>query len=259
MDSVRRSASIRFYAELNDHLAPGRQYRTLEKPVLTPTTAKDLIEGFGVPHTEVDLILVNGTSAGFAQLVHDGDRLSVYPVFESFDIAPVTRVRPQPLRETKFVLDVHLGKLAVYLRMLGFDTRYQNCLRDEELAAISASEHRILLTRDRGLLKRNLVTHGHWLRETGSRSQTAEVLGRFDLARAIRAFTRCMACNGLLENIAKDRILGVVPQRAAESHDEFQRCPNCGRVYWKGSHYRRMESWIRELVPGWSASFADGK
>ena len=204
MDHSESSVSVRFYAELNDHLPSGQRYRTLQKRLFTPAAAKDLIEGFGVPHTEVDLILINGTSAGFSDIVHPGDRLSVYPVFESFDIGPATRVRPQPLRETKFVLDVHLGRLAVYLRMLGFDARYQSCLTDEELAGISVGEHRILLTRDRGLLKRTLVTHGHWLRQTDSRQQTAEVLDRCDLAFAIRPFTRCMACNALLEDTDKD-------------------------------------------------------
>jgi uncharacterized protein with PIN domain len=247
---MQRSVSLRFYAELNDHLEAEQRFRTLDKPLLMPRTTKDLIESFGVPHTEVDLILVNGLSAAFSDLVRAGDRVSVYPVFESFDIGAVTRVRPQPLRETKFVLDVHLGRLAVYLRMLGFDARYQSCLSDEELAEISVHEHRILLTRDRGLLKRNLVTHGHWLRETDSRRQTAEVLDRFDLAYAIRPFTRCLVCNAVLEDVDKDLVRDVIPQRAAELHDEFRRCADCGRVFWKGLHYRRMESWVRELAPG---------
>jgi uncharacterized protein with PIN domain len=257
MDRARPNVSVRFYAELNDHLAPGQQYRTLEKTLFTPTTAKDLIESFGVPHTEIDLILINGESASFSEMVHSGDQLSVYPVFESFDIAAATRVRPQPLRKTNFVLDVHLGRLAVYLRMLGFDARYQSCLTDEELAKISATEQRILLTRDRGLLKRSLVTHGHWLRETDSRRQTAEILERFDLAAAIRPFTRCMACNAPLQEVTKHLVRGLVPQRAAELHDEFRRCPDCRRFYWKGSHYRRMENWIRELAPGCPLAEAD--
>jgi uncharacterized protein with PIN domain len=246
----RPSTYIRFYAELNDHLAAHQQYQTLEKTLITPTSAKDFLESFGVPHTEVDLILVNGVSTGFDRLVLPGDRISVYPVFESFDIAWEVRVRPQPLRDSKFVLDVHLGRLAAYLRMLGFDAWYRSFATDEELAEVSSAEQRILLTRDRGLLKRGEVTHGYWLRVTDSRRQLTEVVGRFDLARMIRPFTRCMACNALLADIAKDRVLGLVPPRAAESFEEFRRCPDCRRIYWKGSHYRRMESWIRELRRG---------
>jgi uncharacterized protein len=242
------NASIRFYAELNDHLPEAKQYRTLEKPLTTPTTAKDLIESFGVPHTEVDLVLVNGMSVGFAQLVQPGDRVSVYPVFEAFDIATELRVRPEPLRETRFILDVHLGKLAAYLRMLGFDARYQSCFTDADLARISAEEHRTLLTRDRELLKRGQVSHGYWLRQTDSRRQTAEILDRFDLASAIQPFMRCMACNSLLEDVRKDQVGERIPPLVAELHNEFRQCRRCGRVYWKGSHYRRMEAWIQELI-----------
>lgn len=248
---------IRFYAGLNDHLPPHQQHHTLEKSLAVPTTAKDLMESFGVPHTEVDLILLNGDSVPFSCLVHSGDRVSVYPVFETLEISPELRLRPEPLRQTKFVLDVHLGKLAAHLRMLGFDARYQNCFSDTDLARVSASEHRILLTRDRGLLKRTTVTHGYWLRQTDSRLQAAEIVERFDLFRRICPFTRCMACNGLLQNVPKASVQNLIPPLAAELHEEFRQCPDCERVYWKGSHYRRMEKWIRELVGGPPAREAD--
>ncbi len=114
-------ARFRFYAELNDHLPPGDQYRTIEKQFFLPASVKDMIESLGVPHAEVDLVLVNGESSDFSRLIRDGDQVAVYPVFESIDIAPVLRLRPQPLREPKFVLDVHLGRLAGYLRLLGFE------------------------------------------------------------------------------------------------------------------------------------------
>ena len=143
---------------------------------------------------------------------------------------------------------MHLGRLAAYLRMLGFDTRYDNQAGDAELADIASAEQRILLTRDRGLLMRSAVTRGYWLRHTGGRRQTAEIVGRFDLARSFRPFTRCMACNAVLQAVAKQDAERLVPARAAVSHTEFQCCPNCGRVYWKGSHYRRMQNWIEELT-----------
>lgn len=152
--------TIRCYAELNDFLPRQRRYRSFTHPWPGRTSIKDLIESLGIPHTEIDLILVNGKSVDFSYLVQPGDRISVYPVFESIDITPLVRVRPRPLREPRFVLDTHLGKLASYLRLLGFDTVYQNDADDATLARISATEHRILLTQDRGLLKRRLVTHG---------------------------------------------------------------------------------------------------
>lgn len=102
----------------------------VEKQFFVPASVKDMIEGIGVPHTEVDLVLVNGESSDFSRLVQNGDRVAVYPVFESIDIAPVLRLRPQPLRELRFVLDVHLGRLAGYLRTLGFDAVYSNRASD---------------------------------------------------------------------------------------------------------------------------------
>jgi uncharacterized protein len=241
-------AYFRFYAELNDHLPPDQQYETQEKAFFVPSAVKDMIESFGVPHTEVELIIINGESADFSRVVGDRDRISVYPMFESVDITPELRVRRQALRDPKFVLDVHLGKLAAHLRMLGFDALYQSCYSDAEIVRISSAEHRVLLTRDRGVLKHSAVTHGYWLRETDSRRQAAEIARRFDLARYIRPFTRCMACNGVIQPVSREHVRHLLLPRTAELHDEFRQCPQCGRVYWKGTHYERMRRWIEELT-----------
>jgi uncharacterized protein with PIN domain len=196
----------------------------------------------------VDLILVNGESSDFTRLIRNGDRVAVYPVFESIDITPVLRLRPQPLRETKFVLDVHLGRLAGYLRMLGFDAVYSNRIGDLELVRISCQEKRILLTRDRGVLKHSAVTHGYWLRETDSRRQAAEIVRRFDLAQSLRPLTRCMVCNEPLRAVSKAEIRGRVPPGTLQWCDEFRECAGCGRVYWEGSHCRWMRQWIEQLA-----------
>ena len=240
-------AWFRFYAELNDFLPAERRFAEFAYDFLDAGTVKDRIESFGVPHTEVDLVLVNGVSRGFDWRVRDGDRISVYPVFEALDIAGFTRLRPEPLREPRFVLDVHLGKLAAYLRMAGFDALYRNCYSDDELAAVSSGEHRILLTRDVGLLKRGEVTHGYFVRETAPRRQLAEVVKRFDLGRLLRPFTRCMRCNHPLQAAAKDEVAEALPPRTAQLHDEFQRCGQCGRVYWKGGHHQRMQKIVEGL------------
>ena len=242
-----KQVSIRFYAELNDFLAPERRMVPSTCAFHVSAPVRDLIESLGVPHTEVDLILVNGRSADFSHLVEDGERISVYPVFESIDIAPVTRLRPRPLRQTRFVLDVHLGRLAAYLRMMGFDSLYRNDYRDEELARLSGGEERILLTRDRELLKRALVTRGYYVRATSPRQQLAEVLRRFDLFDSATPFARCLACNGLLEPVAKDAVGELLPPRVRERHDEFLRCGACARVYWKGSHHARMTKIVEAI------------
>src|SRR5262249_23065702 len=201
---------------------------------------KDVIESLGVPHTEVDLILVNGESVDFSYHVQDGDRISVYPMFEALDITPLVRVRPHALREPRFVLDTHLGKLAGYLRLLGFDTLYRNDYEDHRLVQIAHRERRAVLTRDRGLLKHRQVTHGYYVRETDPERQVVEVLRRFDLARAIAPFRRCMRCNGVLEPGAKNEVLDRLLPKTRQYYDEFSQCPGCGNLYWKGSHYERM-------------------
>ena len=248
MASAPSRALFRFYAELNDHLPSAQRFAAVEKPFLLPASVKDMIESFGVPHTEVDLVLVNGESSEFSRLIQNGDRVAVYPVFESTDITPVLRLRPEPLRDPKFVLDVHLGRLAGYLRMLGFDTLYANRADDRELVEISTEQHRILLTRDRGILKYSAVTHGYWLRATDSRRQAEEVVRRFDLARSLRPLTRCMVCNQPLRAVSKAEVADRLPPGTRERCNDFRECPGCRRVYWEGSHSRHMRRWIEQFV-----------
>lgn len=247
MASVPSRAHVCFHAELNDHLPPEQRHTPLEKLFFVPVSVKDLIESFGVPHTEVELISANNEIVSFDYLVWNEDQIAVHPVSQSAETPPMSMLRPPVQRPLRFVLDVHLGKLAAYLRMLGFDSFYRNCLGDTELVDVAARERRVLLTRDRGLLKHSQVVHGYWLRETDSRRQTAEVLRRFELAADIRPFTRCMACNGILQAAAKEQVRRLLPARVAEQYKDFQQCPDCGRVYWKGTHHQRMEHWISEL------------
>ncbi len=246
---VQNVANFRFYAELNHFLAPLKRHCTFSHFFKRKTSIKDMIESLGVPHPEIDLILVNGHSVDFNYIVQDGDEISVYPIFESFDITPLVRVRPQPLRTPRFVLDVHLGRLANYLRLLGFDTLYRNDYDDPELAAISSRESRILLTRDRGLLKRSIVSHGYCLRTTDPNQQLAEVLHRFDLVGIIKPFCRCIRCNGLLESVDKAAIIDRLPPKTAKYYDEFRRCQSCEHIYWRGSHYKRMQQFVKNLLP----------
>ena len=239
-------ATFRFYQELNDFLPPSQRQVAFEHEWRDTPSIKHLIESLGVPHTEVDLILVNDHSVEWDYRPQESDRIAVYPVFESMDVTPLIRLRPQPLREVRFVLDGHLGRLAAYLRMLGFDTWYQNHVDDAVLAEISKEERRILLTRDQGLLKRSAVTHGYWMRATVPGKQLREVIQRFDLQRLAQPFTRCLSCNGLLRTTPFDEVKDQLSENAARFYHEFWRCTACGKVYWPGSHYQRMTRLIEE-------------
>ena len=243
-----KQARVRFYGELNDFLPAGKRGIPIDYFFDVSGSVKDLIEALGVPHTEIELILINGESTDFSQSVQDGDRVSVYPLFRRIDIEPILRVRPQRLRPIRFVLDIHLGRLAAYLRLLGFDSLYRNDFADEELARISSTEDRILLTRDRGLLKRAEITHGYFVREIDMRKQVLEVLRRYELFGSIAPFRRCLRCNELLRPVPKELIRHKLPPRVERGYDEFHLCPACGRIYWKGSHYQRMHKYIAQVA-----------
>lgn len=237
--------TIRFYEELNDFLPVQQRKRDIEISFSGKRSIKDFIESMGVPHVEVDLILVHGVSVDFNYLIQDGDRISVYPVFERFPIEGASRLRPEPLRQTRFVLDVHLRKLARRLRLLGFDTDYEEHRDDPELADISAQENRILLTRDRGLLKRKKVTRGLIIRNTDPEKQVIEVLQRLYLRNSIQPFTRCITCNGIIAAVDMESetftsVRDTIPPGVLAWCREYYICASCGKVYWKGSHYDRM-------------------
>lgn len=238
------SAEFRFYAELNDFLPAERRQRSFVHEFTGTPSVKDTIEALGVPHTEVDLILVDGESRGFDAPLTGGARIAVYPMFERVDIGPLTRLRPEPLRITRFVADVHLGTLARYLRLLGFDTTWRNDLTDAEIIHTAAAEQRIVLTRDRGILRNGRVTHGYWLRTEEPMAQLEEVVRALDLGRSLHPYTRCLECNGTLESISAEEARRHVPDGVHRAFRTFSRCTRCRRIYWRGSHLKRLDAVI---------------
>ena len=242
------TATFRFYEELNDFLPPARRKKTFDAVCARAATTKHMIEAIGVPHTEVELVLVNGESVGFDRLLRDGDRVAVYPKFEALDITPLLRVRNHPLRATSFIADAHLGGLAHLLRMAGFDTLYDNNFHDETIAAIAQREDRIVLTRDRELLKRRNITHGCYVRALKSRQQLTEIFERMDLARSARPFTLCMLCNAPLRTVEKALVENRLPPMVKAHYDRFSTCDLCQRVFWEGSHWRSMQALLSRLL-----------
>jgi len=211
-------------------------------------TVKHLVEMLGVPHTEIDLLLVNGKSVDFDYKIRVGEFISVYPMFESFDIRTISKVRQKPLRIPRFVVDVHLGKLAGYLRLLGFDTLYRNDFEDDELADLSSAEVRILLTRDRGLLKRKVVTRGYLVREDDPKEQIHEIVRRFDLSKLTEPYSRCSHCNGILSSVSKKTIEKDLEPLTKEHYHQYKQCPDCHQIYWRGSHFDEMGKFICSLI-----------
>lgn len=242
------TATFRFYEELNDFLARPLRRRAFSCACARDATAKHMIEALGVPHTEVELILVNDESVGFDHPLADGDRVAVYPKFEALDIRPLLRVRDAPLRELRFVADAHLGGLAQLLRLAGFDTLYDNHFPDEEIEALAAAEHRIVLTRDRELLKRRSITHGCYVRALKPRAQVHEIFERLDLAASARPFRLCLLCNAPLRSIERAAVRERVPAGVYDRQTRFVTCDVCQRVFWEGSHWQRMRTLIDGLT-----------
>jgi uncharacterized protein with PIN domain len=238
---------VRAYAELNDFLPAESRGVTVRRPFRGHQTVKDVLEAMGIPHTEVDLILVNGSSRGFGYRPSAGDRIAAYPMFEALDVGPIARLRPVPLRDPRFVVDVNLGRLARLLRVLGFDVWWSSDADDATLAGISTEQQRILLTRDRGLLKRRAITHGLFVHSQHPEEQTVEVIKRLDLRERLAPFTRCLRCNGALAAVGKQEVLDELEPLTRRYYDEFSRCTGCGRIYWAGSHHARLAGLVETI------------
>ncbi len=221
-------ATFEFSGGLSDLLPRARKSPAILLEFASHQSIKHLVESLGVPHTEMGQVLVNGIAADPGSLLQPGDLVMILPARDGVE------------GEARFVLDNHLGQLSTYLRMLGFDCLYRNDIQDDELAEVAVSEERILLTRDRRLLMRRVITHGYCLRGTDPPQQTVEVLRRFRLFEAIKPFQRCLRCNASLNKVSKEEVLERLEPLTKKYYADFRQCPDCGQVYWKGSHYQRM-------------------
>ena len=244
---MRPHATFRFYEELNDFLPEERRKRDFAVEIDRARSVKDAIESAGVPHPEVDLILVDGRSVDFTHVLRGGERVAVYPMFESLDIAPLTRLRERPLRDPRFVADVHLHKLARHLRLAGFDTLWGNDWDDDRIVDLARRERRTILTRDKAMLRRNDVERGYFVRNVAAEAQLAEVVGRLQLEALLAPFTRCRECNTILEDVAREAVLELIPDQVRGLYSRFRRCPGCERVYWEGTHFQRMKAVLADV------------
>mgnify|MGYP003552808649 CR=1 FL=1 len=237
------TATFRFYEELNDFLPRERRERAFQAPCARAATAKHMIEALGVPHTEAGTLIVNGLPAGLDRPLEEGDEVLVHPQRESAGAG------------IRFIADAHLGGLARLLRMAGFDTLYDNAYQDEEIAAVSALDARMVLTRDRELLKRREVERGCYLHTIRPEAQLRELFARLTLAPLARPFTRCLHCNLLLRPVGKQEVLDRLPESVRAQHEAFTTCEACARVYWQGSHHKRMLAMLDGAIGLESSTF----
>jgi len=230
------TATFLFFGRLNDFLSRDQREQIITVHFRERQSVKHLAESLGVPHPEIGRVQVNGQEEPLNIITKDRDHVEIHPVADGYPDDP------------RYVLDIHLGRLAAYLRMLGFDCVYETTYDDSKLAEIAQQEGRILLSRDRRLLMRKSVADGYCLRSLDSLEQLREVVQRFDLADRVIPFHRCLRCNHLLEPVRKEDVLDRLEPLTKQYFDEFHICPACGQIYWKGSHYAKMQKIVREII-----------
>lgn len=235
-----KQVHFRFYEELNDYLPEKNQKTWFEFPFSEGMILLEAIQSMSIPPHEIDLILVNQQSGRFDYVLKADDRISVYPVFELFNLSGISQLREDPLRNPTFICDVHLGRLAKYLRMLGWDTLYSNRYTPEEIVKISTLERRIILSRSRKLTRQKEVTRSYWIRSSDPLEQVRDLILKLDLSAQAKPLTRCLNCNTKLVPVEKIEILYRLEARTAKYFEEFFICPACDQIYWKGSHFENM-------------------
>jgi uncharacterized protein len=234
---------IRFYDDLNDFLPEPKKQQRFIFTIIDRTSVKDAIESIGIPHIEIDVIIVNGISVDFNYLINDNDNISVFPQFTALQNENLIHLKKPFPSKIKFTADNHLGALARYLRMIGIDTLYENDIDVHDYL----NEERIILTKNLRLLKEKKISYGYYVRNILPAEQLKEVVNKFRLQKIILEFSRCLECNNPLTSIDKDLIKHRIPPKVYQWQNEFHYCDNCDKIYWKGSHYERMSLLIKSL------------
>lgn len=235
---------FRFYEELNNYLPDHMRKAWIESWIESETSVGERLQSIGIPLDDIDLILVNQQSKGFDYILQDGDRVSIYPIFESFDVSAISQVREKPLRNLRFICDVHLGRLCKYLRMMGWDSLYSNQLTPQQIIELSRQEQRVILSRSVQLTRHKNVTHAWLIRSSDPLEQLKDLVTALDLSKWADPLTRCLNCNDKLVQVQKREILQRLQARTAKYYNEFFKCLTCDQIYWKGSHYENMLQFI---------------
>jgi uncharacterized protein with PIN domain len=230
---------LRFHGDLSLFVKGAGAEGVVERELNEPGSVKDVIEACGIPHPEIDRILVDSEPVGFAHVLRNNSAIDVYPVLFTDE-----HLVGEPLQRhhvNRFVADGHLGKLSRNLRLLGFDVAYDNQAHDPDLLEVMRREARALLTRDRRLLMHAVVQDGYCPRSDDPNEQTIEVIRRFNLEREIKPFTRCLQCNGILQPVDKAEIIDQLEPLTRIFYEEFRWCTGCGKIFWRGSHFAKLE------------------
>jgi uncharacterized protein len=234
-----------FHGDLKVFLGSKAGDTVIERRLIEKSSIKDVIESCGVPHPEVDLILVDKQAVGFDHTLANDAEVEVCSVHNRGTVR--TDKELQTIDIARFVTDGHLGGLTRNLRLLGFDVAYSQNADDRQLLELMSRENRALLTRDRRLLMHAVVQNGYWPRSQNPNEQTIEIIRRFNLSESIAPFTRCLRCNAVLEEAPKADIIDKLEPLTKIYYNQFRRCPGCKQIYWPGSHFPKLQKRIEEI------------
>jgi len=236
---------LNLHGDLDFFVRSGARGRRIERSLGEKTSVKDVIEACGVPHPEVDLILVNGQPVDFDYAIASDADIELYPV--GIESTIFNEKRLQISTDRTFVADGHLGRLARNLRLLGFDVAYDPKAEDRQLLRTMERENRALLTRDRRLLMHAVVRTGYCPRSQNADEQTVEVVRRFDLLGSLVPFTRCVRCNAPLRMVSKAEIIERLEPLTKIYYERFRRCTGCSQIYWPGSHFSKLQKRVEQI------------
>jgi uncharacterized protein len=237
----RQVAEVTVAAELQFLLRAGRRGGPVAVTCDGVSSLGHVVESLGVPLPEVGTLTVNGEPTAASYRPGGGDLVHVTAVG-----------RPQRLGVARFILDVHLGTLARRLRLVGVDAAYANDAADDVLIERANTGRRVLLTQDRGLLRRRRLRMGAYVRGARPDDQLIDVLSRF--APPLAPWTRCPACNSLLLPAAKTEVEPRLEAGTRRTYQKFSACGSCRRVYWRGAHAARLEAIVDAAVSTVSAA-----
>jgi len=242
---------LNVHGDLDFFLRSRARGHYIERSLSEKTSIKDVVESCGVPHTEIDLILVNKQPVDFHHALASAAEIDIYPVGIQFTDCKYKHLQISFV--ISFIADGHLGKLTRNLRLLGLDVAYDAHAEDRQLLYIMERENRALLTRDRRLLMHSVVSTGYCPRSQNADEQTIEIIRRFNLLGRIAPFTRCLRCNAPLRKVSKTEVLERLEPLTKIYYEQFRRCTRCDQIYWAGSHFSKLEKRLGQI----RANFAD--
>ncbi len=237
---LTRMIKCRFYGDLGRFLPQERRHRAFFHTVKGVPSVKDTLEALGVPHTEIDCIVIDRESVPFSHQIRGGENIKVYPDADGAGVEKVIRLKARPPAVPRFVLDAHLGKLTRHLRLLGFDALYRQDISDEQIVRLTRRTGRVVLTRDIGLLKNRVIRYGYFVRSVDPKKQIKEVVRRFCLSAKARPLRLCLECNGRIARVARSKVWERLPPLTKKYYQKFYVCRRCDRIYWQGAHYKQL-------------------